>query len=71
MQFYGNYSFYVIKYFKGRLRGLESNGSKKKSELLSNGEKFILDMMPAYFKRHSKISEKTVADAKTVYFRRH
>lgn len=52
MQFYGNYSFYLLKYLKGRLTGQERKWlmMKKKHDLLSNGQKFIMDMMPAYFR---------------------
>lgn len=49
LQFYGNYSFYAIKYFKGRLRG-ERNTNAIKQDLVLNAEKFIFDMMPEYFR---------------------
>lgn len=48
LQFYGNYSFYIIKYLKGKLRGEKSKGLKH--DLVLNAQKFVFDMMPAYFK---------------------
>jgi len=51
LQFFGNYSFYVLKWLKRKARsdaGRKPQGFKR--DLLSNSEKFILSMLPTYLK---------------------
>ncbi len=48
VQAYANYSFYVLKFIKGKLTGKKDTGQK--ALLVSNATKYILDMMPQYLK---------------------
>ncbi|MEM1613701.1 MAG: radical SAM protein [Thermoplasmatales archaeon] len=47
-QFYATYSFYLYKYFRGKILKIEPEGEKKK--LLDNALDFIIKMMPSYLK---------------------
>lgn len=55
LQFYGNYSFYILKWIKGKARG-DAGGKLKdfKREFVTNSEKFIFGMMPTYLKDIAK-----------------
>jgi anaerobic magnesium-protoporphyrin IX monomethyl ester cyclase len=48
IQAYGNYSFYVLKYIKGKL--LRRKEIVHKEKLVKNATKFIFDMMPEYLR---------------------
>jgi len=48
MQACGNYSFYILKYIKGKLLRRKEIGHKEK--LVKNATKFIFDMMPEYLR---------------------
>ncbi|MDG6988645.1 MAG: B12-binding domain-containing radical SAM protein [Nitrososphaerota archaeon] len=51
LQFYGNYSFYVLKWLEGKLRRGGGREPKEfKRDLMSNGQKFVFEMIPAYLK---------------------
>ncbi|MGD0330311.1 MAG: radical SAM protein [Nitrososphaeria archaeon] len=51
LEFYGNYSFYVQKWIKGKLRRDSENRVKRfKRDLTVNAQSFILSMMPTYLK---------------------
>jgi anaerobic magnesium-protoporphyrin IX monomethyl ester cyclase len=51
LQFYGNYSFYVLGWLKGKL-GRDAGNKLKgfKLDLMTNAQKFVFDMMPEYLK---------------------
>jgi anaerobic magnesium-protoporphyrin IX monomethyl ester cyclase len=51
LQFYGTYSFYVMKWLKGRAKSREERRLKKfKQDLVSSSTRFVLDMMPTYLR---------------------
>ena len=45
-QFYASYSFYVYKFFRGKVKNIKNNGRKK--DLIDNAMSFIMKMMPSY-----------------------
>ncbi len=49
LQLYGHYSFYVLKYIKGKLLRKKA-ATAKKEELVKNSQKFIFEMFPSYLK---------------------
>ena len=48
VQFYASYSFYIYKFLRGKIIGLQLAGKKKK--LIDTGTRFIVDMMPEYLR---------------------
>ncbi len=52
VQFYASYSFYIYKFLRGKILGLQLAGKKKK--LIDTGTKFIVDMMPEYLRSMGK-----------------
>ncbi len=48
VQLYASYSFYIYKFFIGKLKGIKLTG--KKGELIDTGTKFIIEMMPSYIR---------------------
>jgi anaerobic magnesium-protoporphyrin IX monomethyl ester cyclase len=55
LHFYGNYSFYILKWLKGKVRRNTERGLQGfKRELLVNSEKYIFDNMPTYLKDIAK-----------------
>jgi hypothetical protein len=72
LQFHGTYSFYLQKWTKTGIRHeakYEPNGFKR--DLVMNARRFILDMMPAYFKDMLKLPlemMKTKTERRNPYF---
>lgn len=53
IQWYGHYSFYILKYLKGRIIGRKA-ATDNKDRLVKNAIKFIFDMFPDYLKDFSR-----------------
>ncbi len=49
IQLYGHYSFYILKYIKGRINGKKPSTAQKE-KLVKNAQKFIFNMFPEYLK---------------------
>jgi anaerobic magnesium-protoporphyrin IX monomethyl ester cyclase len=51
LQFYGNYSFYIVKWLKGKMRrGRKCRLREFKRDLMTKAWRFTLDMMPTYLR---------------------
>jgi anaerobic magnesium-protoporphyrin IX monomethyl ester cyclase len=48
LQYYGNYSFYVRKFLRSKLKPRRLKGAKR--TLVSNAEKFVINRMPTYLR---------------------
>ena len=47
-QAYAYYSFYLYKFFRGKIKHIELEGKKQK--LIDSGTHFIMEMMPSYIR---------------------
>ncbi len=47
-QFYASYSFYVYKFFRGKIKNIKNTG--RKEDLVDNAMHFIWKMMPSYIR---------------------
>ena len=65
LQFYGNYSFYVRKFLMSRLKPRRLKEFKQ--NLVSNAEKFIIDMMPTYLRDVLSLPAKLASTTKLYY----
>lgn len=65
LQFYGNYSFYIIKYVKSRFNP-QGKAPGYKQDLVVNAKKFIFEMMPLYLKDWVKFP-RTLRDTQKLY----
>lgn len=64
-QAYALYTFYLYKYFRGKIKRLKLNGTKEK--LIDSGTNFIMEMIPSYIRNFLSLP-KTILKTYDMYW---